>query len=174
MIVHCIRGALFVFEAAHMGREERGRSGQRLQRIGATGASVSSLTEFARALVVNKNDAFAGTELSVELPSYRLAASCQNFRFQLYLSARTIRPPSSRVKFRLTQWKACLGSIILSPLDGNWRMPPHKAGAIRAVVPVRPWALEHGYGIPSQFTRSIRQSGPRSATAGSPSPTGHP
>lgn len=74
-----------------------------MQRIEATGASVSSLTEFSSVLAGNKNDAIAGTELSVELPSYRLAESCQNFRLQLYLSARTIRPPSSRVKFRWTK-----------------------------------------------------------------------
>jgi len=56
-----------------------------LQHIDATGASVSSLTNFAYALVVNKSGVIAGTELAVELPSYRPAESCHNFRLQLSL-----------------------------------------------------------------------------------------
>ncbi len=105
-----------------------------MQQIDAIGARVPSLKEFACALVVNKIDAIAGTELAVELPFYRLADACQNFRFQLYLSARTIRPPSARVKFRWTKWKVCSSALMQALLDGTLKMSLHEAGDIRVSI----------------------------------------
>ena len=115
-----------------------------MQQIDAIGAWVPSLKEFACALVVNKIDAIAGTELAVELPFYRLADACQNFRFQLYLSARTIRPPSARVKFRWTKWKVCSSALMQALLDGTLKMSLHEAGDIHAVSSVRTAVVEDG------------------------------
>jgi len=95
-----------------------------LQRIEATGASVSSLTEFAAIFVVVMNDDISGTEFSIELPSYWLAEPRQNFRFLLYLSGRTIRPPTWRVKFRWRKWEVCPNLLMQLLLDGNPILSP--------------------------------------------------
>jgi len=143
-----------------------------LQRISATGVSVSSLTEFADALAVNRNHAIAGLG---SLSSFLPIGWLHHARVSDFNSISPREPYARRsTRVKVDKMELYLGYMMLSPLNGNLRRSRHETGALHAVISVRPAAPEHRYAIPSQFTRSIRRPVPRSATAGSPSPTGHP
>jgi hypothetical protein len=122
-----------------------------MQRINASGASVSSLTEFARALVVNKNDAIGGLS---SLPGF-LPIGWLNHATISDCNSISPREPYARRPHASSSHgqngKCVLTPRILSPLDGSLRISLHEAGDVHAVIPVRHAALEHGRGFPSRF-----------------------
>ncbi len=177
--VGCLESSLRSRASLHVGSGAHGEDRKKKERVTLAAYSRNwgkclKFDRFCSCCGRQEKDVIAGTELSVELPCYRLAASCQNFRLQLYLSARTIRPPSARVKFRWTKWKVRSGPLMQSPLDGNSRrspMTPETFTPSFRFVPQRQNTDTVSHLNPLSV---LRRSVPRSATAGSPSPIGHP